>query len=266
MKSFDQEHLNKIRKRFTITADPFAVTVRSRAREVERLAEMVTADYPNLPRSRALDVCCGPGTFGRALAPRTGRVVGADFTPAMLAQARSISAEAGLGNIEFVCCDGNTLPFADGSFDFAICTFAFHHLLEPARVLGEMARVVRKGGRVAIVDAVMPERADRNLNTHIERLRDPSHAAMFTESGLRELLREGGLRVIASNLNSRDRDFDDWMFGAGWAPSTPTYADVRREIEATMADDAAGFAPRLDSGSGALMVTQAALSLVATKD
>jgi ubiquinone/menaquinone biosynthesis C-methylase UbiE len=266
MKSFDQEHLDKIRKRFTVTAEPFAVTVQSRAREVERLAAMVTADYPNLPGTSALDVCCGPGTFGRAFAPLTGGVVGADFTPAMLAKARSISAEAGLGNIEFVCSDGNALPFADGTFDFAICTFAFHHLLEPARVLGEMARVVRKDGRVAIVDAVMPERADLNLNTRIEKLRDPSHAAMFSESGLRELLREGGLRVIASNVSSRDRDFDDWMYGAGWAPSTPAYADVRREIEATLADDAAGFAPRLDSGSGALIVRQTALSLVATKD
>jgi len=259
----EQGHLEKIRDRFTQTAEPFAVTVQSRAREVARLATMATDGYPNVSAACVLDVCCGPGTFGRAFAPLVARLVGVDFTPAMLAKARSISGEAGLANIEFACGDGNALPFSDGTFDLALCTYAFHHLPEPARVLGEMARVVRKSGRLALVDSVILERADKNLNTRIERLRDPSHAAMFTESGLRELFRAAGLRVIASSLSSRERDFDDWMFGAGWAPGTPAYTEVRREIEATMGADTAGFTPKFDPKSGALTVTQTALSLVA---
>lgn len=265
MKTDDRDHLDKIRERFTRTAEPFAVTVQSRAKEVERLAAMATAGYPNVSGAAVLDVCCGPGTFGRAFVPLVGRVVGADFTPAMLAKARSISREAGSANIEFVCSDANALPFADGTFDVAICTFAFHHLLDPARVLGEMARVVRKGGRVALVDAVIPERADRSVNTRIEKLRDASHAEMLTESRLLELFKLAGLRVIASNVNSRERDFDDWMYGAGWAPDSPVYAQVRREMEATMAGDTAGFAPRLHPETGALTVMQVAVSLVAEK-
>lgn len=266
MSTSGQQHLDKIRERFTRTAEPFAVTVKAREREVEQLAAMVTRDYPNVSAAKVMDVCCGPGTFSRAFSPRVARVVDVDFTPAMLAKSRSLGSEAGHANFDFVCSDANALPFADGTFDFAICTFAFHHLLEPARVLSEMARVVRKGGRVAIVDAVIPERGDRNLNTHIEKLRDPSHAAMFTESALRELFQEAGLRIIASNVSSRDRDFDDWMFGAGWAKDTPAYAQVRREIESTLPNDAAGFAPKRDPKTGALTVTQTALSLVATKD
>jgi ubiquinone/menaquinone biosynthesis C-methylase UbiE len=266
MKTSDQQHLDRIRERFTQTAEPFAVTVQSRAKEVERLAEMALAGYPNASVASVLDVCCGPGTFGRSFAPLVGRVVGVDFTPAMLEKARSISSQAGLANIEFACGDGNALPFADSTFDLALSTYAFHHLPEAARVLGEMARVVRKGGRVALVDAVVADRADRNLNTHIEKLRDSSHASMFTEAEFREMFRAVGLRVVASYLRHRERDFDDWMYGAGWAPGTSAYIDVRREIEATLSNDAAGFAPKRDPKSGALTVTQTALSLVAAKE
>lgn len=265
MRAPDQDHLDKIRERFTRTAEPFAETVKARGRQVEEFAAMAMAGYPRVPAATVLDVCCGPGTFGRAFAPLVGRVVGVDFTPAMLAKARSVASDAHLTNMTFACGDGNALPFADGAFDLALCTYAFHHLPDPARVLGEMARVARKGGRVAMVDAVIPERADRSLNTRIEKLRDASHAAVLTEEGLRALFQSAGLRVIASSLNSRERDFDDWMYGAGWAPGTPAYKDVRSEMEATMAGDKAGFAPKLDPKTGALTVTQTALSLVATK-
>ena len=265
MRAPGQDHLDKIRERFTRTAEPFAETVKARGRQVEEFAAMAMAGYSGASASTVLDVCCGPGTFGRAFAPLVARVVGVDFTPAMIAKARSIAGDAHLANVAFACGDGNALPFADGTFDLALCTYAFHHLPEPGRVLGQMARVVRKGGRVAVVDAAMPEHADKNLNTHIEKLRDSSHAAMFTESALRELFQSAGLRIIASSLSSRERDFDDWMYGAGWAPGTPAYTEVRREIEATLAGDTAGFAPKLDPKSGALTVMQTALSLIAEK-
>jgi ubiquinone/menaquinone biosynthesis C-methylase UbiE len=258
-------HLGKIRERFTRTAEPFAETVKARGQQVKDFAAMAMAGYSAASAAKVLDVCCGPGTFGRAFAPLVARVIGVDFTPAMLAKARSISSEARLTNIEFACGDGNALPFADGTFDLALSTYAFHHLPEPASVLREMARVVRKGGRVAIVDAVIPERADRSLNTRLEKVRDASHVDMLTEPELRELFRATGLNVVASSVSSRERDFDDWMYGAGWAPGTPAYNEVRREMEATIAGDTAGFAPRLDPKSGALTVTQTALSLVAAK-
>jgi ubiquinone/menaquinone biosynthesis C-methylase UbiE len=265
IRSSCQTHLERIRERFTRTAEPFAETVKARGQQVEAFAAMATTGYLAVSAATVLDVCCGPGTFGRAFAPLVARVLGLDFTPAMIAKARSIAGDAHLANMVFACGDGNALPFADGTFDLALCTYAFHHLPEPVRVLGQMVRVVRKGGRVAVVDAVMPERADKSLNTRIEKLRDASHAAMLSEKELRELFQSAGLRVIASSLNSRERDFDDWMYGAGWAPGTPAYVEVRREIEATLARDTAGFAPKLDPKSGALTVTQTALSLIAEK-
>jgi ubiquinone/menaquinone biosynthesis C-methylase UbiE len=265
MKSTEQEHLELVRERFTRTVEPFAAAVLARGQEVARLTQMATADYANVESAAVMDVACGPATFSRAFAPRVARVVGVDFTPAMLAKARRVADEAGLANLEFVCGDGNALPFADGTFDLALCTYAFHHLPEPAKVLGEMARVVRKGGRVAIVDVIIPERADAAVHNRIERLRDPSHATTLTDAGLRELFRAADLRAIASEVYERERDFDDWMCGAGWQAGSPVYAEVRRQVEASQTNDAAGFAPHVDPASGALLMLQVALLLVAEK-
>ena len=266
MKSTDQEHLDLVRERFTRTADPFARSVQSRGQEVARMVEMATAGYARAARAVVLDVACGPATFARAFAPRVAQVVGVDFTPAMLAEARRVADEAGLANLKFACGDGYALPFADGTFDLALCTYAFHHLLDPARVLGEMARVIRQGGRVALVDIVIPESANSELHNSIERVRDLSHAKTLTDAGLRELFRAAGLRVIAAEVHAREREFDDWMRGAGWAPGSPVYAEVRQQVEASQANDSAGFAPHFDAASGALQVMQVALSLVAEKE
>ena len=262
MNSNAQKHLELVRERFTRTAEPFAETVQSRGHVVARTAALATAGYPNVAVALALDVACGPATFARAFAPIVGRVVGVDFTPAMLAKARRVAGEAGLANAEFVCGDGNALPFADGTFDLAQCTYAFHHFPEPAKVLREMARVVRKGGRVTVVDAIIPERADAEWNDRIEQLRDASHARMLTDAGIRELFRAAGLRVIASEVQEREREFDDWMYGAGWATGSLAYEEVRRQVEASATGDRAGFGPHFDLESGALMVKQSALVLV----
>jgi ubiquinone/menaquinone biosynthesis C-methylase UbiE len=265
MKSTEQKHLDLVRERFTRTADPFAETVQSRGDVVARTAALATAGYPDISAALAVDVACGPATFARGFAPIVGRVVGVDFTPAMLAKARRVVGEAGLANVEFVRTDGNALPFADGTFDLAQCTYAFHHFPEPAKVLGEMARVVRQGGRVTVVDAILPERADREWNDRIERLRDVSHARMLTDAGFRELFRVAGLRMIASEVHEREREFDDWMYGAGWAPGSVEYEEVRRQVEASADGDRAGFGPHFHPESGALLVKQSALVLVGEK-
>ena len=98
------------------------------------------------------------------------------------------------------------------------------------------------------VDAIIPERADSEWNDRIERLRDASHARMLTDAGLRELFRAAGLRVIASEVHEREREFDDWMYGAGWAPGSQAYEEVRRQVEASAAGDTGRFRAALRSG------------------
>src|SRR5579863_1346149 len=194
--STDPTHHDKIRERFTETADVFARTTRrTRTEETERLAEHATAGLANADKLLAIDLACGPGTYARPLAARVGRVIGADLTPAMVEKARAEAAGDGITNIEFVCADIYALPFADGVAGIVSCGYAFHHMTEPARALAEMARVLQPGGRVAITDIVVPEGCDGDFQNHVERVRDPSHTSTQSVASFREMIRNLGLRV-----------------------------------------------------------------------
>ena len=148
----ESRQIDLIRERFTETVKTFAdYALDSRVSEGEMLASAATAgaSAEEIKNWRALDLACGPGTFTRALAARMGFVVGLDLTPALLARAVTsvgeVSAAAKTVSA-FSCGDGTRMPFADGTFDLAICGYSVHHMLHPARVIGELARVVRSGG------------------------------------------------------------------------------------------------------------------------
>ena len=60
-------------------------------------------------------------------------------------------------------------------------SYSLHHMSDPARVIREMARVVKRGGRVGLIDIIVPEDPKvRALNHRIEWIRDPSHARSLT--------------------------------------------------------------------------------------
>src|SRR3989442_13227121 len=199
----------------------------------------------------ALDLACGPGTFTRAFAARVRLVVGLDFTPAMLSQAREAVARAGLGNVTFARADANVLPFGNSALDLAVCAYSFHHFLDPARTLRELNRVLGPGGLAALVDIIVPEGADSELNNRIERTRDPSHARTLTADEFTALLEAARFRSIASETSERRRQFYDWMQIMGLPPGSSGYAETRRLMETSMPGDTAGFPPRFVSGGGA---------------
>jgi len=262
----ERRHLDKIRDRFTNTAEPFAEFVLSRrAEEAERVAAAFTSGFEHAASAVAMDLACGPGTFLRALGQRVGRTVGVDFTPAMLARARREAARAAQANVAFLCAEVSALPFAAESADMTLCAYAVHHLLAPDQVIREMARVVRPGGRVGVVDLVLQEGADPGAHNQIERVRDPSHVATLSASDLRSLFREAGLQELAGEQHQRRRDFDEWMHVAGHAPASAVYAETRRLMEASLTSDTTGFSPRRDPASGALQFTQHAFFLLAEK-
>jgi len=61
------------------------------------------------------------------------------------------SAESEYGGLRLVCGDADKLPFGDESFDATISTFALEHCVNPVRMLHEMRRVVRPGGRIVLL-------------------------------------------------------------------------------------------------------------------
>ena len=78
------------------------------------------------------------------------------YAPALLAQAQAAALEPGLGNISFVRANVTAVPLSDSSIDLASCGYSVHHFGDPAAALAEAARVLRPGGRLALIDLIVP--------------------------------------------------------------------------------------------------------------
>lgn len=109
------------------------------------------------PGQRALDVCCGTGDVALALARTGAQVTGLDFSPEMLAVARR-RARALPAPVDFVQGDALALPFADATFDAVTLSYGLRNLADFAAGLAEMARVLRPGGRLVVLDFGKPAR------------------------------------------------------------------------------------------------------------
>jgi demethylmenaquinone methyltransferase/2-methoxy-6-polyprenyl-1,4-benzoquinol methylase len=103
------------------------------------------------PGDRVLDACCGTGDLAVAAEREGGIVTGLDFSPAMLERARRKS-----DTVAWVEGDLLALPFADGSFDAATVGFGVRNVADLEGALGELRRVLRHGGRLAILEITRP--------------------------------------------------------------------------------------------------------------
>jgi demethylmenaquinone methyltransferase / 2-methoxy-6-polyprenyl-1,4-benzoquinol methylase len=122
-------------------------------------------DFAQLrPGDRVLDVATGTGELAQELAQRVspgGEVVGSDFSEAMLDRARAKAdahSPAGVVIPRFEWGDALALPYEDDSFDAATVGFGVRNFSELDRGLAELARVVRPGGRVVILEFTNPTR------------------------------------------------------------------------------------------------------------
>ena len=108
------------------------------------------------PGGRALDVACGTGDLAIELARRVGpagEVIGSDFSEEMLARARAKAPE-----LRWEWGNALELPYDDGAFDASTVGFGARNFSDLDRGLAEMARVVRPGGRVVILEITTPHR------------------------------------------------------------------------------------------------------------
>jgi len=178
------------------------------------------------PGHRVLDVATGGGHTAAALAGGCGRVVASDLTPSMLREARETAAERRAGNIAFAAADAEALPFRDASFDRVTCRIAPHHFPDVRTALAEMARVTRPGGRIGIIDSVVPCELslDAFLNG-VEKVRDPSHVRSYRVEEWLEFLGEAGLHLLQAASLWKTHAFPEWVARTG-RPKV-----VQREVE-----------------------------------
>ena len=103
------------------------------------------------PGDRVLDACCGTGDLAVAAEREGGIVTGLDFSPRMLERARRKSE-----TVTWIEGDLLELPFEDGSFDAATVGFGVRNVADLEAGLAELQRVLRPGGRLAILEITQP--------------------------------------------------------------------------------------------------------------
>lgn len=178
------------------------------------------------PGEKALDVCCGTGDLAIRMAELVGpngKVIGCDFSTQMLMLALAKTEKRQLSQLTFRQADALSLPYGQGEFAAATMGFALRNLADHQSGVSEMARVVRSGGRVVVLEFTRPRRApfrhfydlwfDRlvpvigrlskdaaaysYLPASVRGFADPKGvAAMFCAAGLREVR----YRVLAGGI------------------------------------------------------------------
>jgi ubiquinone/menaquinone biosynthesis C-methylase UbiE len=193
------------------------------------------------PGQRVLDLGCGGGWLCRALAPRVapgGQVTGVDLSPEAVDLAARLSADVEPDLLAFACADGHQLPFAESSFDAAACISVLAFCEDPGRVLAEVRRVLRPGGRLVVASADEDTRLynghDRDLGRRIIRaIADRGHDPWLGRR-LAYLIHSAGFRVLEDAvLVDVERRFSPGTSGYGLAHMCGNYLLTRAGISAT---------------------------------
>jgi demethylmenaquinone methyltransferase/2-methoxy-6-polyprenyl-1,4-benzoquinol methylase len=150
--------------------------------------------------ARVLDLACGTGDLTR-LALRQGYdVVGADLSAGMLA--------ANGTPVPLVEADGSRLPFGDGAFDGVVCGYALRNFTDLGATLGECARVLRAGGRLAVLE----------VDTPTSRLWRAGYDVWFTKA----------VPLLGSALSDKEA-YDYLPRSVVYLPPTPTLRALLRD-------------------------------------
>ena len=185
-------------------------------------------------RETVLEVAADTCAFGRAVAPHVGRIVETDATEAMLQTGREQGEKYGVRNAEYMICEAEKLPFADGVFDAVVSRLAFHHFEDAGAVMREMRRVLKEGGRLAIVDMAAREESLRGVADGYERLRDPSHVRCLSEREFESLAEKNGFSREFTFLTKIPVRLSAWL------DLTCTPREIREEIVGAMEREIGG--------------------------
>jgi hypothetical protein len=173
---------------------------------------VLTADYDTLglqPGERMLDLGCGFGRHAFEALRRGADVVAFDYshdelvsvnaTMGAMHEAREIPEGVDGSGVRG---DAHRLPFPDDCFDRIIASEVLEHLPDDARALGELARVLRPGGTIAVtIPAWLAETICWKLSEEYHApIAEGGHLRIYTEAGMRELMLEAGLTPGPSHL------------------------------------------------------------------
>jgi ubiquinone/menaquinone biosynthesis C-methylase UbiE len=151
-----------------------------------------------LPPLTVADLGAGEGTLSQLLAKNSRKVIAIDNSPKMVAFGSRLAKKHGFKNLEYRLGDIQDPPIAKNSVDLAVFSQALHHAIRPERAIASAYRMLRKNGRVVILDL---------LSHRFEKARElyADHWLGFSEIQLHELLEEAGFRNIDVRVVAREK-------------------------------------------------------------
>jgi SAM-dependent methyltransferase len=220
-----------------------------------------------------LDVAAGNGNATLAAARRFARVTSTDYVPSLLEKGR-LRAEAEALDVAFQVADAEALPFADASFDVALSTFGVMFTPDQQRSAGELARVVRPGGRIAMANWTpdgLIGRLFRVIGAHLPPpagLRSP--ALWGTEARLRELFGRdaAAMRCERRVFNFRYHSVAHFVqvFRDYYGPTHKAFAALPGQAGEALENDIAALLLELNvAGPSSLVVPAEYLEVVITR-
>lgn len=203
----------EVADQFGRMAGAYATSIgHAKGADLQILVEFLQPD----PRMSVLDVATGAGHTAAAIAPLVDRVVALDLAPEMLLETQQLARRCDLTNIEMTLADAEAIPFRDQAFDGVACRIAPHHFLDFRRAVNEMARVLRRGGRLAVEDSCSPPDAALDAFLHrLEVTRDATHVRSYSENEWRAALSDAGLYVDRVQIYRKAHPIDEWTARSG---------------------------------------------------
>jgi demethylmenaquinone methyltransferase/2-methoxy-6-polyprenyl-1,4-benzoquinol methylase len=195
-----------------------------RARVARRLHAIL-----DCPDALVLDLCCGTGDLAFSLAHSgKARVIGADFSHAMLLRAKEKTAEQARAKavqlLPFFEADALRLPFADSSFDLVASAFGFRNLVNYEAGLREIIRTLKPGGTLAILEFTEPSAGllgdiyrwyFRSVLPRIGGLiSGDSYAYRYLPASVSLFPRAADLASLMRSVGCTSVDFETWTLGA----------------------------------------------------
>ncbi|HWP59886.1 MAG TPA: methyltransferase domain-containing protein [Candidatus Acidoferrales bacterium] len=180
-----------------------------------------------------LDLATGTGRAARPLSEKlqSGRIIGVDQAKAMLDVGRR--HEDPIRKYSQAAGQADSLPFKANVFDCAFVFFSLHHFADPDRVVREVLRVLKNGGRFFVLDPIVHEArdaVDSALEHKINQVFRRTHGAAFrfhTARSIQRLLGKAGYRIIRSNVLTYPFDQE----GMDGIPTGPHWLEAAEELE-----------------------------------
>lgn len=226
------ENLDMIKKSFSIQAKNFEKNDMNFSKQ-EFLDYTVESINP-YKKDIVLETASGTSACGRAIAPFVYSVNCLDATREMLNIGKIEAEKSNLFNMTFLEGLVENIPFLDETFDIVVCRLAFHHFIDIEKPFLEMNRVLRKSGKLVIIDMEAAPEELRQVEDSIESMRDYSHVKNISRKEFIDLYEKNKFTITKNKTTEISVSLDSWME----LTKTPSY--IADEIIKKMKNDING--------------------------